>query len=64
MLIAMAVAGVEVYADIAAPVAQVWDLVSDISLMPAFSTELQSVVWVDGFDEPGLGAHFLGSNAT
>lgn len=63
MLIAMAVAGVEVYADIAAPVAQVWDLVSDISLMPAFSTELQSVVWADGFDEPGLGAHFLGSNA-
>ena len=62
MLIAMALAGVEVYADIAAPVAQVWDLVSDISLMPAFSTELQSVEWADGFDEPGLGAQFLGTN--
>lgn len=62
MLIAMALAGVEVYADIAAPVGQVWDLVSDISLMPAFSTELQSVEWADGFDEPGLGAQFLGTN--
>ena len=50
MLIAMALPGVEVYADIAAPIEQVWDLVSDISLMPAFSTELQSVEWADGFD--------------
>ncbi len=62
MLIAMALPGVEVYAEIAAPIEQVWDLVSDISLMPAFSTELQGVEWVDGFDEPRLGAQFLGTN--
>jgi uncharacterized membrane protein len=43
MLIAMALPEVEVYADVAAPIEQVWDLVSDISLMPAFSTELQCV---------------------
>jgi hypothetical protein len=30
--------------------------------MPAFSSELQSVEWVDGFDEPRLGAQFLGTN--
>jgi hypothetical protein len=58
----MAVPGVEVSADIAAPIDQVWDLVSDISLMPAFSTELQSVEWADGFDGPCLGAQFLGTN--
>ena len=62
MLSAMALPGVEVYADIAAPVEQVWDLVSDISLMPNFSTELQGVEWVDGFDEPCVGAQFLGIN--
>ena len=62
MLIAMALPAVEVYADIAAPIEHVWDLVSDISLMPAFSTELQSVEWVEGFDEPCLGAQFLGTN--
>ena len=62
MLIAMATAEVEVYADIAAPIGQVWALVSDIRLMPAFSTELQIVEWADGFDEPGLGAQFLGTN--
>jgi uncharacterized protein YndB with AHSA1/START domain len=62
MLIAMALPEVEVYADIAAPIDRVWDLVSDITLMPAFSTELQRVEWVDGFDEPGLGAQFLGTN--
>ena len=62
MLIAMALSAVEVYADIAAPIERVWDLVSDISLMPAFSTELHSVEWVEGFDEPCLGAQFLGTN--
>ena len=62
MLIAMALSAVEVYADIAAPIERVWALVSDISLMPAFSTELLSVEWVDGFDGPCLGAQFLGTN--
>lgn len=59
----MASPGVEVCADIAAPVARVWDLVTDITLMPSFSSELQSVQWDEGFDEPCLGAQFLGTNA-
>lgn len=62
MLIVMALPEVEVYADVAAPIERVWDLVSDIGLMPAFSTELQCVEWADGFDEPCLGARFLGTN--
>ena len=62
MLLAMTRPGVEVYADIAAPIEQVWDVVTDIGLMPAYSTELQSVEWVDGFDGPRLGARFLGTN--
>jgi uncharacterized membrane protein len=43
----------------AAP-ARVWELVSDIGLMPAMSQELQSVQWLDGADEPALGARFTG----
>lgn len=62
MLTAMTEPGVEVHAVVAAPVNRVWDLVSDITLMPGFSTELQSVEWADGFDGPGLGAEFLGCN--
>ena len=62
MLIAMALSAVEVCADIAASIEQVWEVVSDISLMPAFSSELQSVEWADGFDGPCLGAQFLGTN--
>jgi hypothetical protein len=62
MLNAMTLPAVEVYADIAASIERVWELVSDITLMPEFSTELQSIEWVDGFDEPCLGAQFLGTN--
>lgn len=40
--------------------ARVWGLVSDIALMPAFSNELQSVHWAQGFDGPRRGARFVG----
>ena len=63
MLTAMTEPGVEVHAAVSAPPDRVWDLVSDITLMPGFSTELQSVAWAEGFDGPGLGAEFLGSNS-
>jgi uncharacterized membrane protein len=43
----------------AAP-ARVWELVSDIGLMPAMSQELQSVQWLDGADGPAAGARFTG----
>jgi len=40
--------------------ARVWDVVSDIQLMPTFSDELQSVEWAEGFDKPRVGARFVG----
>ena len=48
--------------DIPASPERVWELVTDITLMPRFSTELQSTAWVDGFDSAALGAQFLGTN--
>ena len=52
---------VSVCIEIAAPIQRVWQFVSDITLMPGLSEELQSVEWVDG-DAPGLGAQFRGTN--
>lgn len=54
--------GVSVSARIAAPVLQVWELVSTIELLPRFSDELQSVQWIDG-DTARVGARFAGTNA-
>ena len=42
--------------------ARVWSLVSDIKLMPTFSSELQAVEWARGFDRPRVGARFVGHN--
>ncbi len=39
---------------------RVWELVSDIELMPRLSPELQSVEWRDGGTGPELGARFIG----
>lgn len=39
---------------------RVWELVSDIELMPKLSPELQSVEWQDGATGPALGARFIG----
>lgn len=39
---------------------RVWELVSDIALMPSLSQELQSVEWLDGVTEPAVGARFVG----
>lgn len=51
---------VEVDVVIEAPIERVWQLISDIELPIRFSSELQSVAWLD--DEPGVGARFLGRN--
>jgi uncharacterized protein YndB with AHSA1/START domain len=51
---------VEVRTWIDAPPERVWALVSDISLMPDMSRELQSVAWLDGATGPAVGARFLG----
>jgi len=51
---------VEVRIWIGAPPARVWELVSDIGLMPSMSSELQSVAWLDGANGPTAGARFTG----
>ncbi len=53
--------GVETYID--APPERVWELVSDIMLMPSISAELQSVEWLDGATGPAVGNRFVGRNA-
>jgi uncharacterized protein YndB with AHSA1/START domain len=51
---------VEVRTWISASPARVWELVSDIELMPAMSSELQSAIWLDGATGPAAGARFTG----
>ena len=51
---------VEVRTRIDAPSPRVWELVSDIGLMPELSTELQSVSWLDDATAPAVGARFVG----
>lgn len=53
---------VEVSTWIDADPARVWSLVSDIELMPAFSSELKAVKWAAGSDRPRKGARFVGHN--
>ncbi|TDD55567.1 SRPBCC family protein [Saccharopolyspora elongata] len=53
---------VELRTWIDAPPDRVWELVSDIELMPRLSAELQSVEWADGATGPALGAKFVGHN--
>jgi uncharacterized protein YndB with AHSA1/START domain len=47
---------------IEAPPERVWALVSDVTLMPGMSQELQSVEWLDGAAAAALGARFSGRN--
>ncbi|MFJ4715402.1 SRPBCC family protein [Streptomyces sp. NPDC088785] len=51
---------VEVRRGIAAPPQRVWELVTDIGLMPELSDELQSVAWVGEPGGPEVGARFVG----
>lgn len=53
---------VEVPIWIAAPPERVWELVSDIELMPRLSDELQSVEWLDAATEPVVGARWVGTS--
>ena len=53
---------ISVSLDIPAPPQRVWDVVTDISVMPRFSEELQSIEWAEGFSGAELGAQFLGTN--
>ncbi|MFI6025082.1 SRPBCC family protein [Amycolatopsis magusensis] len=46
---------------IEAPPERVWQLVSDIGLLPSLSSELQAVEWLDD-GGPALGARFRGRN--
>lgn len=49
--------------DVAAPAQRVWDLVSDLPGMGAFSPENTGGAWAGGADGPALGAVFRGTNA-
>jgi len=51
---------VEVQTWIDATPARVWQVVSNIELMPTMSQELQSVEWLDGVTAPSVGARFVG----
>ncbi len=51
---------VEVQADIAAPPATVWQLVTDLDLPARFQDEFRGAHWLD--DGPALEARFLGRN--
>ncbi|MBU3064505.1 SRPBCC family protein [Nocardia sp. NEAU-G5] len=54
---------VEVETWIDAPPQRVWEIVSDITLMPEFSDELRSAHWLGGATRPAIGNTFLGSSA-
>jgi uncharacterized protein YndB with AHSA1/START domain len=51
---------VEVRTWIDASPRRVWEVVSDIRLMPTMSGELQSIEWLDGATEAAVGARFVG----
>ncbi len=54
--------GTIVEVDIKAPAALVWPYVSDINFGEAASHEFAGARWADGYDEPAVGAQFIGSN--
>jgi uncharacterized membrane protein len=49
---------VEVRIRIDAPPQRVWQLVSNVELMPSISQELQSVEWLDGATWPTVRARY------
>jgi uncharacterized protein YndB with AHSA1/START domain len=51
---------VEIFVD--APPERVWDLVTDLNVIVAASTELVGVRWADGATGPAVGARFVGTN--
>ncbi|MEV6279953.1 SRPBCC family protein [Nocardia sp. NPDC051832] len=55
------VIAVDTYID--APPSSVWELVSDIHLMPTLSSEVRDVAWLDDATAPGVGRRFVGRNA-
>ena len=55
---------VEVHTWIDAPPQRVWEIVSDVELMPTMSSELQSVEWLDGGCGPSVGRRSLGAAST
>ena len=54
---------VEVSVHVDAPIEQVWEFVSDPTLMPELSDELQAVEWLDGASVAVVGARFAGRNS-
>lgn len=53
---------IEVRTDIAAPAAQVWELIGDPTRMGEWSPECKKVSWLGSSARPAVGATFRGSN--
>lgn len=54
--------GTVVEVDIKAPIADVWEVVTDIGFGAQFSEEFLGAEWAEGIDGPALGAKFIGRN--
>jgi uncharacterized protein YndB with AHSA1/START domain len=52
----------EVQVHVNAPVARVWELISDVDLPGRFSEEFQGAEWLDGAAGPAVGVRFKGRN--
>ncbi|MGW5150501.1 SRPBCC family protein [Rhodococcus koreensis] len=50
----------EAVIEIDAPASRVWSLISDITLMPELSQELQEVWWLENATAPAVGSSFAG----
>jgi len=53
----------EVSVTIDAPVARVWELVTDLNVPAGTSPEFSGADWLDGASAPAVGARFIGRNA-
>jgi len=54
--------GTVVEVDIKAPIAKIWELVTDINLPARFSSEFLGAEWTNGTSGPALGGTFSGRN--
>jgi uncharacterized protein YndB with AHSA1/START domain len=53
---------VEVSRSIKAPATEVWQAIADVTRMGEWSPECHTCSWVDGAQDPGVGARFVGDN--
>lgn len=54
--------GTYVEIDIAASVAKLWPIITDVNMPAKFSAEFRGARWAEGSTGPAIGASFIGSN--